>query len=68
MKILNETKDSKLAVNKSKTVITFKTTAYLPVALKLSQQRIALGVQYFPSKLRIGRYPRETIIAITLAL
>ena len=67
MKILNETKDSKLAVNKSKTVITFKATAYLPVALKLSQ-RIALGVQYFPSKLRIGRYPRETIIAITLAL
>ena len=55
MKILNETTDSKLAVNRSKTVITFTTTAYLTVALKLSQQRIALGVQYFPSKLRIGR-------------
>ena len=67
MKILNETTDSKLAVNRSKTVITFTTTAYLTVALKLSQ-RIALGVQYFPSKLRIGRYPRETMIAITLAL
>ena len=66
MKILNETKDSKLAVNKSKTVITFKATAYLPVALKLSQ-RIALGIGP-PSKLRIGRYPRETIIAITIAL
>ena len=68
MKILNETTDSKLAVNRSKTVITFTTTAYLTVALKLSQQRIDLGVQYFPSKLRIGRYPRETMIAITLAL